>query len=66
MLDFLKPTGEPRYIPANIDYIWMDVVKKVELLKAKINEQAEGCVEADMFRLNLFLWLIKVLYSKNT
>lgn len=36
MLDFLDPMGEPRYIPANIDYIWMDVVKKVELLKAKI------------------------------
>lgn len=36
MLDFLDPPGEPRYIPANIDYVWMDVVKKVELLKAKI------------------------------
>ena len=36
MLDFLNPLGEPRYIPANIDYIWMDVAKKVELLKAKI------------------------------
>lgn len=36
ILDFLDPPGEPRYIPANIDYIWMDVVKKVELLKAKI------------------------------
>jgi len=37
MLDFLEDPGEPRYIPANIDYIWMDVVKKVELLKAKID-----------------------------
>ena len=36
MLDFLEPLGEPRYIPANIDYIWMDVVKKVELLESKI------------------------------
>lgn len=36
ILDFLEPPGEPRYIPANIDYIWMDVVKKVELLKTKI------------------------------
>lgn len=36
MLDFLEDPGEPRYIPANIDYIWMDVVKKVELLKTKI------------------------------
>ena len=35
ILDFLETLGEPRYIPANIDYIWMDVVKKVELLKAK-------------------------------
>ena len=37
MLDFLDPPGEPRYIPANIDYIWMDVVKKVELLESKIS-----------------------------
>lgn len=36
ILDFLEPPGEPRYIPANIDYIWMDVVKKVELLESKI------------------------------
>lgn len=38
MLDFLETPGEPRYIPANIDYIWMDVVKKVELLKGKIGD----------------------------
>lgn len=36
MLDFLEGAGEPRYIPANIDYIWMDVVKKVGFLNGKI------------------------------
>ena len=36
MLDFLDPPGEPRYIPANIDYVWMDVVKNVEFLNSKI------------------------------
>lgn len=38
ILDFLETPGEPRYIPANIDYIWMDVVKKVKLLKGKIGD----------------------------
>ena len=36
MLDFLEDPGEPRYIPANIDYIWMDVDKNVEFLNSKI------------------------------